>query len=821
MRQKLLFCLLTLFILVSCTNEVKTKATLLDQLPPNPSIILKINNLTNFKSELKNNAFLEKLKGLANLKDILDKLKGMESLSSESTCLLALYEIGKDTYDYILITNTSSELFHIEDVANKTVETLSYQGSQMTKYSLDGLEVYSLSRDKQMVFSSSNLLVENMIRTKEANPIDPTLRKIYEAVPTNKSATLFLNLTTSPSILSFAKSVDEKASPLAEWVSLDFTANSDQVNLTGIAMATDSTKNFINLFRGTNPLTNKTPQFAPLNAQAIVSFTFDDYQIFAKNQNTYLDRTKPVDTLFNTIEEIGVIYLNNQKAVLLNSYGTESLYNYMDTHKTGSETYQGSEIMELPDKKFIVTRFNPLVKDFESNYCTILENSFIYSQDKETLQIIISNYKSTSSFINSPIYMTAKRPLANESSVLFISDGSGIQYFAEKDLEPEVFRSIQKNDLDEQAFASQLVADNDFAHFNILVSKIGKAQENNSVSPLFTMELDTDLAIDPQFVTNHRTKEQEIVVQDQNNMLYLISSDGKILWTKQLEGRIQPPIQQVDIYKNGRLQLAFCTNDQFLIVDRNGDDVSPFKIDFDGGNLNPLAVFDYEGKKDYRFVITQGRKVFMYNNQAKIVSGFKFTEAPGNIVGTPQHFRVSNKDYLVFKLEDNTLKILHRTGSDRIKVTEKIDFSNNDVFLYKNKFSLTNKTGVLHQIDTNGKLTATNFNMNKDHGMFATSNTLVFMDDNVLTIKGRKVELDLGVYTKPKIFYINDKIYVSVTDIQNQQIYLYDSQAKPIPNFPVFGSSLIDLTDMDNDKNLELVAKDQDNSIIVYKLNQP
>ena len=93
------------------------------------------------------------------------------------------------------------------------------------------------------------------------------------------------------------------------------------------------------------------------------------------------------------------------------------------------------------------------------------------------------------------------------------------------------------------------------------------------------------------------------------------------------------------------------------------------------------------------------------------------------------------------------------------------------------------------------------------------------MNDNILSIKGKKVELELGVYTKPKIFYIYDKIYVSVTDIQNQKIYLFDSQAEPIPNFPVFGSSLIDLIDMENDKKLELVAKDQENSLIVYKMN--
>ncbi|WP_067030953.1 ribonuclease HII [Allomuricauda sp. CP2A] len=817
MRYKVLFCLLALFIL-SCETEVKTKDSLLGHLPPNPALIIKITNLSNFKSELKNNAFLTKTKSFPVYKEVLGKLNNLGHLSTNTTCLLALYEVGKGNYDFILIAEKNPDIFNVDDVSNKTVETLQYQGTDITKYTLDENEVFQMPSDKAVILSSSLLLMENMVRTKANNPVNPTLEKLYETTAPNKSGTVFMNLSDNASLLSLKEESDSKK-PFSEWISLDFTANSDEVSLNGIAMAPDSTKNFINLFKGTSPLTNKTPTLAPLNAQAIVSYTFDDYQVFAKNQNTYLDRVKPVDSLFNTIEEVGVIYLNNQRVVLLNSYGTDSLFEFLDGSKASSENYQGSEIMELQDKNFLNEGFAPLVRDFESNFCTILENSFVFSENKESLQTIISNHNGTSSFSNAPLYQTAKAPLASESSVLFVSNASGIDLFAEQELAPDLFESIKDTDLEDYTFATQVVGDTDFAHLNMLVSKIEKTIQTNTVTPLFTLELDTDLAINPQFVKNHRTNKQEIVVQDQNNVLYLISTEGKVLWTKQLEGRIQPPIQQVDIYKNGRLQLAFCTNDQFMIVDRNGDDVPPFKIDFDGGNLNPLAVFDYDGSKNYRFVITQGQKVFMYNNKAKIVSGFKYTQAASPILGTPKHFRVGNRDYLVFKLEDNTLKILHRVGTDRITVQEKIDFSTNEVFLYKNKFTVTNKTGVLHQIDTNGKLTASNFNLNKDHGMYATSNTLVLMDDNVLSIKGRKVELDLGVYTKPKIFYIYDKIYVSVTDIQNQKIYLYDSQAEPIPNFPVYGSSLIDLTDMDNDRKLELVAKDQDNSIIVYKMN--
>lgn len=817
MRLKVLICLLPFFIL-SCKTEVKTKESLLGHLPPNPALIIKVSNLSNFKSELKNNSFLGKTNGFSVYKELLGQMDGMKYVSTDQPCILAFYQVGKDNYDFVLFAENSPNFFNVDEAANKTIETLSYEGKDITKYSLDDYAVFAMVSDGKMALCSSQMLMENMVRAKNENPVNPTLEKLYATSAINKSATLFINLDENPSLLSL-KNGNKASKPFSEWVSLDFTANSDEVNLNGIAMAPDSTKNFINLFKGTAPLANKTPLFAPLNAQAILSYTFDDYQVFAKNQNTYLDRTKPVDSLFNTIEEVGVIYLNNRKVVLLNSFGTESLTEFLERDKASAQTYQGSEIIELQNKNLLSEGFAPLVSDFDSNFCTILENSFIFSEDKEALQTIINNHSSGTSFSNSPVYQTAKTPLASESSVLFISGGDGIDFFADKELATKLSGPIQKTDLDEFTFATQLVADSDFAHFNILISKVGKTVTSNTVTPLFTLELDTDLAIDPQFVKNHRTNKQEIVVQDQNNVLYLISTEGKVLWTKQLDSRIRGPIQQVDIYKNGRLQLAFCTSNQFMIIDRNGKDVPPFKIDFEGGNLNPLAVFDYDGKKDYRFVITQGRKVHMYNNKAKIVGGFTFTEATSPIIIAPKHFRVSNRDYLVFQLEDQTLKILHRTGKDRIKVAEKIDFSNNEAFLYKNKISMTNKKGVLHQIDTNGKLTATNFNLNKDHGMYATSNTLVFMDDNVLSIKGKKVELDLGVYSKPKIFYIHDKIYVSVTDIQSQKIYLFDSQAKPIPNFPVFGNSLIDLTDMDNDKKLELVAKDQENSLIVYKMN--
>src|SRR5690606_37333057 len=224
-------------------------------------------------------------------------------------------------------------------------------------------------------------------------------------------------------------------------------------------------------------------------------------------------------------------------------------------------------------------------------------------------------------------FKTAKEQLADESSILFVSDSDGMEHFFSRYFEKEISQETNTKEWAEYTYAAQLVAEQHCHHTNILTQTIAHETSRNETTPFFTLQLDTDIATVPQFVKNHLNNKDEIVLQDQDNILYLISTDGKILWEKQLEGKVQGRIEQVDIYRNGRLQLAFTTNNQFLILDRNGKEVSPFTISFEGGNLNPLAVFDYERKKDYRFVVTQGTKLFMYNRLGEIVKGFKYTQA--------------------------------------------------------------------------------------------------------------------------------------------------------------------------------------------------
>lgn len=820
MKLRILFFLTTVLIF-SCKKEKDITTSLLDYIPQNASVIIKIKDFPVFKSELKNNNFLLKLEKTGIYKTVFDKIKGFDHLQPKSEGLLAFLELGKENFEFIYVTSHTTDLLQLDGSKDRSIETITYEDSSFDKYTIDGHTFFGMALNDKFIIGSSRLLLENMIRKTERANNFSVLKRLYKIGGSPKSASIFINTKNCGPIISSLLNESSKIdiSGFADWISLDLGMGQEYINLNGITVANDSLKNYINLFGNTGPLINTTPSFTPIHADGFLSYTFDDYNVFAKNQQKYLDRVTVMDTVFNTVEEIGFMYLNAKKAIVLNTYGSENISQFLDGLRKKSQDYQGNEIVALSSTDFLNAIFNPIVQKFEANYYSILENAFVFSEDRETLQTIISNFKSGSTFNKTAVFETAKEVLADESNLLFVSNHQGIQQILKEGFAKEVSRDFKNSGLTKYAFAGQMVTDDSFYHTNMVVQKIEKVAKSNTTSPLFTIQLDNDIVTDPQFVINHRTRKKEIVVQDRDNNLYLISTEGKVIWKKQLNGRVQGKIEQVDIYKNGRLQLAFTTDNQFLILDRNGKEVKPFTISYEGGNLNPLAVFDYEGKKDYRFMVTQGRKVFMYNSKGNIVDGFKYKSAENAIVKVPKHFRIGKRDYLVFVLEDGSLKILNRVGNVRIKVRDKIDFSENDIYLYKNRFSATDKKGGLFQIDEKGKTTKTNFNLNKDHGLDATSKTLALMNDNILIIKGKKVELELGVYSKPKIFYHNDKIYVSVTDIQNQKIYLFDSNAKSIQNFPVFGTSIIDLDDMDNDRKLELVAKDLENSLIVYKMN--
>jgi len=207
--------------------------------------------------------------------------------------------------------------------------------------------------------------------------------------------------------------------------------------------------------------------------------------------------------------------------------------------------------------------------------------------------------------------------------------------------------------------------------------------------------------------------------------------------------------------------------------------------------------------------------VLLYDGKGKTVKGFLFKKAKNNINTAPKHIRIGSKDYLVFKTK-NDLYILNRRGKTRVKPKTSLTYSNQPVFKYNNGFATTTADGKLVTINTKGSVSVTDKNLVDNHTLVTTTKTMVTQSDNNLDIKGNVLNLDFGQYTPADLFLIKNKIYITTTDLQTQKVFLFDSNAKSIANFPVYGTSTIDLQNIDKDSNLEFVTKGESNSIFFF-----
>ena len=69
---------------------------------------------------------------------------------------------------------------------------------------------------------------------------------------------------------------------------------------------------------------------------------------------------------------------------------------------------------------------------------------------------------------------------------------------------------------------------------------------------------------------------------------------GQIEWSKKIDGQITAKIDQIDSYKNGKLQYVFATEKSLNLLDRKGRDVGKFPLKFKDNITSPVSVFDYD-----------------------------------------------------------------------------------------------------------------------------------------------------------------------------------------------------------------------------------
>ncbi|MFD2433628.1 hypothetical protein ACFSO9_08835 [Mesonia maritima] len=821
--KKIIFLLPFLLLLFSCESETQEKSELLSFVPPKTAAIIKTDNLEKLKKQFHKNKLFAENKDISPIQFFAENLALLDYIQLKEESLICYTKNGRNDFGFTLITEGKPNMVNTDSIANKKVESFTYDGQEVKKYTLENKIGYATTLNSIFILSDSKLVLENIIRVfNNKLPQNEQLTEIYSVAGKNSSA-VFINHPQLREIYG-ELTPNRSASYLAnfsDWTAVDLDIRENGIHLNGVSKANPQENRILNIFKGNKPQQNDIANITPVNASGMYSFTYKDYEKLRENISTYREKELPPvenEPLLNSAKEIGAIYANNRTAIVLNSIENSLTQDALLANQKIAEEFRGVSVFEFDAPNFFFDSFFPLIKQKKLNYYTQLDHFFVFAEEMQVLENIIANYQNRSVLGNQAYYEATREKLSDESSLLFIGINKNIKTILAESVEGKYQKEFEEIKLAEnQLSALQFVYDNNFAHVNAIIEKAEAEEKSGGSSQLLSIKVEEKLATRPQFVTNWRTKNENIVVQGVSNTLYIFNPEGKLRWKKQLDGRILGDIQQIDIFNNGRLQLVFNTQNSFYLYDIDGDTVKPFPKEFSETITQPLAVFDYDNNSKYRFIVTRGNKLTMFNKDGKEVKGFTFNKT-SEVSQSPKHIRIGRKDYILIPEENGQLHILDRVGKTRVNVEKQIDFTDNEWYLYDNQFTSTTKEGKLIQISESGKQSTKNADLSETHAIDATAKTLVTFSENILRIKGKKVELDFGLYTNPKLFYIDNKIYVSITDTQASKVYLFDSNANLLSGFPVYGNSTISLANLDNRGGLEFCVQGEEDSVLIYSL---
>ena len=755
-------------VLLGCNLVDDRPKNIEDFMPKNSSLIIKIHHLGKFKSDIKNNEILNEIISLQPKYNIKEQFKLINNFKDESELLICLSKINNE------------EVFTI-----------------ITKDSLKKHDVFHKSLDKINIYSNS---LKNLNEIQSS--INKEFKKYEKTFDKNSSFSLILNNDFSKYFINSTLNVNYENS-------LSFGVNvfNDKVLLNGLSFLDDSIKISNNIFKGSSSSELKNYEIVPKKSTSIKSYNFKKTNNYLKNTSfEYDNESRFFEILNNNSKEITEIQIGNEEIFIVRLDQVKLFENYLIAKNTINRKYREFKIYNNTDLK--INPFISFAKFNNKEKILLYKDYVVFSNNERALEELINDnlnkntLKSDSSFDNLLSEISNFSTLNNS-----YFSGSNYNFFKELNL------LDSENNFTENSF--QLVQENEIIHFNAIISKANIKDKNLKISKLFDVEIDEEILMNPHFVKNHITKKLDIVVQDTKNNLYLISNNGKVLWKKRIDQPILGKVSQIDIYKNGRLQLIFNTKNKIYVLDRNGKDVMPFPKTFKDPITQPLAVFDYDKNKNYRILITQGRELIMYDKNGKKVSGFKYKKSSNDISSKPKHFRILNKDFIVFKI-GNKIKILNRRGRVRIDIKDDIIFSNQNIFEYNNKLITTTVNQKLAQIDVNGGVKFSdlkNLNLNSD------GTNLVVLDENSIQLGSKTVSIPFGNYDSPQLIKMNKILLISLFDKQNKKSYLFNKSLVLDTSFPIYSLTPIKIGDMNSNKKIEIIISDKKKFISCYTIN--
>ena len=739
------------------------------------------------------------------------------------------------------------------------------------------------------IASRSVLLVEESIRQIDnPRPItsDHNFNKVYKTSGENVDMNIYIQYKTFARLFTNFISKDyqkafQNIKYFGNWSEVDLNIDKQSIFLNGFTQSNDSSNNYLNIFKGQSSGSLNVKEILPSNTSVIMSMNLSDFDLFIEKQALFLERKGQKESndewfssfkakynfdiqeaLHNIVEneitqaftKINPLNLSQNTYFIIETKGqTQTMDELMPLLENWSSQnhfdineiiykYQIKEdetklIYSFPKQDLACKWLGRMFDNAHTNYFTFIDDYLVFGNSIRDLKDILDKNDRQSVLENDSYFKVLQNDISSKSVVYFYANISTSKELIKRIFSPVISKQVEQNFANLrkfQAFVFQLVAEDEMLYSNILLKYNPEIREKPRT--VWESKFDTILSIKPQVVINHRNHKKEIFVQDLYNSIYLINNGGKVLMNRKIGGRIISKVHQVDYYKNNKLQYFFNTKDKIYLIDRNGNNVEGYPIDLRAPATAGIAVFDYDGSRDYRFFIPcKDKKIYVYNIEGKILPGWTFEESEAYITTEIQHFRIKDKDYILCS-DKNRIYILNRKGEDKFTFKKSIQKSiNNSFFLvYKDEipyFTSTNPNGNIFMINENGDIfEKEGIAVGKDHYV-----TIVNLNKNLLfdVVYSDKGEINILYDLKEKFNYDFDgelsrpipfefstqNVKIGVTDFVNKDLYLFNGDGTIYKDFPLKGASEFSISLLNNGgRKFNLIVGSSDGFLYNYEV---
>lgn len=312
-------------------------------------------------------------------------------------------------------------------------------------------------------------------------------------------------------------------------------------------------------------------------------------------------------------------------------------------------------------------------------------------------------------------------------------------------------------------------------------------EANSTINSLWTFVADSLINSRPNIFTNHLTQENELCFQDETKQVYLINSTGNLIWKKKISETIKSDVYTVDIFRNGKLQLLFNTENYLHLLDRNGNYVKGFPVKLPAKITSNLTLMDYDNNKDYRlFVACADRHIYNFSLYGIRIEGFIPVKTDAEVILPISYAKVGASDYLITADVSGKIYAFSRKGLGRI------DFNNKTIerlehlqIMPGNNLDNTklvyvdDKNNLLNKISLTDKKEA--LKLGDELAGFKTSFALVNDDSQTdLLVYGNGALYAYDLFTSKLIEYFSEPaVYNDVQLIQTSESDLFLAFDKP------------------------------------------